>query len=79
MTTRLTAKQAAVLDFMREYEAANDNMPTIPVIAQRFGYASPNAANQHVQALVKHGHLERLAGQVGLRFVREKPCAATQV
>lgn len=77
--SRLTAKQSAVLDFMREYEAANDNMPTIPVIAQRFGYASPNAANDHVLALEKHGHLERLDGQVGFRFVREKPCAAAQV
>jgi SOS-response transcriptional repressor LexA len=77
--SRLTAKQAAVLGFMREYQAANDNMPTIPVIAHRFGYASPNAANQHVQALVKHGHLERLDGQVGFRFVRETPCAAAQV
>lgn len=76
---RLTAKQAAVLGFMREYQASNDNMPTMPAIARRFGFASVNAANDHVQALVKHGHLERLEGQVGFRFVREKACAAAPV
>lgn len=77
--TRLTAKQAAVLDFMREYEAANDNMPTQKVIADHFGFASQNAVVEVVQTLVRKNYLERLAGQVGFRFVREKPCAAAQV
>ncbi|MDP9991987.1 SOS-response transcriptional repressor LexA [Variovorax boronicumulans] len=71
MTTKLTAKQTAVLNFMQQFEAENDNMPTMPVIARHFGYASTNAANDHVQALVRAGRLERLQGQVGFRFTRE--------
>jgi len=78
MTTKLTAKQEEILAFMVEYEAANDNMPTMPTIARRFGYASPNAANDHVQALVRAGRLERLEGQVGFRFTRTAPCADPQ-
>lgn len=76
MTAKLTAKQAAVLAFMIEFQAENDNMPTMPVIARHFGYASPNAANEHIQALVRAGWLERLQGQVGYRFTRSTPCAS---
>lgn len=75
MTAALTTKQAAVLAFMREFEAANDNMPTVPVIAKHFGYASANAANEHIKALVRAGALERLEGQVGHRFTRSTACA----
>jgi len=77
MTTGLTTKQAAVLAFMREFEAVNDNMPTVPVIAKHFGYASPNAASEHIKALVRAGALERLEGQVGHRFTRDTACASS--
>lgn len=76
MTTNLTTRQAAVLAFMVAFQAENDNMPTLPVIARHFGYASPNAANDHVQALVRAGKLERLQGQVGYRFTRSTACAS---
>lgn len=76
MTPKLTAKQEEILAFMVEYEAANDNMPTMPTIARHFGYASANAANDHVQALVRAGRLERLEGQVGFRFTRNTACAS---
>jgi len=76
MTAKLTAKQGQILAFMVEYEAENDNMPTMPVIARHFGYASTNAANDHVQALVRAGCLERLEGQVGFRFTRSTACAS---
>lgn len=75
MKAEITPKQSAVLAFMVEFEAQNDNMPTMPVIARHFGYASPNAANDHVQALIRAGKLERLDGQVGFRFTRSKACA----
>ena len=74
-TPRLTKKQQAVLAFMREYQAENDNMPTAPLIARHFCYASPNAASEHVLALVRSGVLERLVGQVGYRFARRAACA----
>jgi repressor LexA len=76
MSNDLTPKQAAVLAYMVEFEAANDNMPTMPMIARHFGYASANAANDHVQALVRAGKLERLHGQVGFRFKRSTECAS---
>jgi SOS-response transcriptional repressor LexA len=74
---KLTEKQAAVLAFMREFEAENDNMPTIPAIARHFGYASSNAAQGHVHALERAGCIERIRGQIGYRFTRNTACASS--
>ena len=76
--TELTEKQAEVLAFMREYEAANDNMPTMATIGRHFGFRSANSANDHVRALVFAGRLERIPGQVGYRFRRPAPQSGGQ-
>lgn len=76
MSTALTDKQAAVLAFMREFEAANDNMPTMQTIAAHFGWASPNAVNDHMRFLAKKGAIERNA-QGGWRFARAPAEAAS--
>lgn len=69
MSTDLTEKQAALLAYMREFEAANDNMPTIQTIAAHFGWASTNSAFEQMRALEKKGRIERNE-QGGWRFVR---------
>lgn len=75
--TALSSKNLQVLDFMRAFFNANDQLPPAHVIATHFGFKSVNAANLHASRLVQHGLLERNA--VGkLRFARPRkestPC-----
>ncbi|MDR3015210.1 MAG: hypothetical protein LBV56_07195 [Delftia acidovorans] len=63
-----------VLAFMREFFAANDQLPPADAIATHFGWASANAAQAHINALLKHRLVERNAcGK--LRFARATPNA----
>ncbi|EPD35103.1 hypothetical protein N5D66_28005 [Delftia tsuruhatensis] len=58
-----------VLAFMREFFAANDQLPPVDLIAAHFGWSSANAAQTHINTLLKHGQVERNAcGK--LRFAR---------
>lgn len=64
-----SAISLAVLRFMREFFAQNDQLPPLLHIAHRFGWASVGAANWHVAALIRHGFVEfNACGK--LRFVR---------
>ncbi|WP_310636041.1 LexA family protein [Delftia acidovorans] len=63
-----------VLAFMREFFAQNEQLPPADAIASHFGWASANAAQEHINALRGHGLVETNAcGK--LRFVRTKPNA----
>ena len=63
-----------VLGFMREFFAENDQLPPADAIASHFGWASANAAQAHINALLKHRLVERNAcGK--LRFARATPNA----
>lgn len=63
-----------VLAFMREFFAENDQLPPADAIASHFGWASANAAQAHINALLKHCLVERNAcGK--LRFARSTPNA----
>lgn len=58
-----------VLAFMREFLAENDQLPPACAIAKHFGWASANAAQEHINTLRGHGLVETNAcGK--LRFVR---------
>lgn len=57
----LTAKQAAVLEFIRENTKAAS--PTSREIAAAFGFKSPHAATVHLDALEKKGRIRRIAGR----------------
>ena len=73
--TDLTARQAMVLAFMRDFFAENDQLPTAAAMRKRFGWASDNAAASYLQTLAKKGVIEHNA--VGrYRFARQKPAAA---
>ncbi|HMA13450.1 MAG TPA: hypothetical protein VKP12_01610, partial [Kiloniellaceae bacterium] len=64
----LPPQRAAVLAFLR-HELAAGRAPSLAEIAHAFGFASRNAAQKHVQALVADGLLELEPGRKrGLRL-----------
>jgi len=64
----LPPQRAAVLAFLQE-ELASGRSPSLADIALAFGFASRNAAQKHVQALVAEGLLEQTTGRSrGLRL-----------
>ena len=60
----LSPQRAAVLAFLRQALAAG-HAPSLAEIAEAFGFASRNAAQKHVQALVADGLLESVSGPHG--------------
>lgn len=69
-----TERSLQVLAFMREFLAENDQLPPACAIAKHFGWASANAAQEHINSLRGHGLVETNAcGK--LRFVRVTPNA----
>ena len=64
----LSPQRAAVLAFLQR-ELAAGRAPSLAEIALAFGFASRNAAQKHVQALVADGLLEQTTGRSrGLRL-----------
>jgi repressor LexA len=67
----LPPKRAAVLAFLRERIEGHGQTPSLAEIAEAFGFASRNAAQKHVQALVADGLIELAPGQKrGIRLAR---------
>ena len=67
-TPDLPPQRAAVLAFLRG-ELAAGRAPSLAEIALAFGFASRNAAQKHVQALVEAGLIEQVGGRSrGLRL-----------
>ena len=58
---QLTAKQAAVLEYIREHTQAAS--PTCRQIAQAFGFKSPHAVTVHLDALERKGRIRRTPGR----------------
>ncbi len=58
----LTARQEEILALIREWIATTGLPPTRAEIAERFGFSSPNAAEQHLKGLAKKGVLELVPG-----------------
>jgi len=56
---RLTARQRAVLEFIKKHVADRGFPPTVREIAAHFGFASPLSAQLHIDALVKKGFLRK--------------------
>lgn len=55
----LTKRQAQVYAMIRAYADKHGYPPTRQEIAEHFGFASWNAAQDHVKALVRKGVLEK--------------------
>jgi repressor LexA len=58
----LTKRQQQIFDFILECMVANGAPPTRVEIADNFGFRSPNAAEDHLKALDKKGHIELRSG-----------------
>src|SRR5262249_29070884 len=58
----LTERQAEILRLVRELTEVSGYPPTRAEIAQKMGFRSVNAAEQHLRALEKKGAIERPAG-----------------
>ena len=68
----LTARQAEILAFIRANIEEQGLPPTRAEIAQKLGFRSPNAAEEHVKALARKGVIEMIPGASrGIRIVEE--------
>ena len=56
---KLTAKQHAFLEYVKQYVRAHNIWPTYREIIDEFGYRSPNSVTQNLQALHKKHCLQR--------------------
>ena len=74
MTTELTAptrQHVQILRFMALYRSHNDQLPCIAAISAAFGWASVNAASEHLQRMERLGLLCRNeAGNIMLARTR---------
>lgn len=69
---KLTKRQSDVLETIREFINETGFPPTRAEIANRLGFKSPNAAEEHLKALSKKGAIEMLSGASrGIRLIEE--------
>ncbi|HEY5614041.1 MAG TPA: transcriptional repressor LexA [Lysobacter sp.] len=70
MSTDLTDRQQAILDFVRTRIESDGLPPTWAEIARAFGFRQTRAAQKHLQALEAKGYLILLPGKArGIRLV----------
>jgi repressor LexA len=70
----LTERQNEILKLIRELTEVSGYPPTRAEIAQRMGFRSVNAAEQHLRALEKKGALEISSGASrGIRVLDNRP------
>lgn len=55
---KLTARQEEILAYIKDYLQETGYPPTRSEIAQKMGYRSPNAAEEHLRALARKGAIE---------------------
>ncbi len=60
--TKLTPRQTEVLEFIKSYNSENNYPPTRAEIAQKLGFKSANAAEEHLKALARKGAIEIIPG-----------------
>lgn len=69
----LTPRQSEVLELIRQTIDATGMPPTRAEIAEKLGFRSPNAAEEHLKALARKGHIEMLPGTSrGIRIVQQE-------
>ena len=72
MANDLTPRQQEILDFIRNSMEVFSVPPTRAEIASAFGFASPNAAEDHLRALAKKGAITLEPGSArGIRLVEQ--------
>jgi len=74
----LTDRQSEILKLIRELTEVSGYPPTRAEIAERMGFRSVNAAEQHLRALEKKGAIEIAAGASrGIRVREGRPASRT--
>jgi repressor LexA len=69
----LTPRQQQILTLIRRHMADTGAPPTRAEIAQELGFRSPNAAEDHLQALARKGAIELVPGASrGIRVMQEE-------
>lgn len=69
---KLTPRQQEILDFIRNTVEVLGAPPTRAEISRAFGFASPNAAEDHLKALAKKGAINLEPGSArGIRLVEQ--------
>ncbi|KEA54395.1 MULTISPECIES: transcriptional repressor LexA [Mangrovibacter] len=69
----LTTRQQEVYDLIRDHISQTGMPPTRAEIAQRLGFRSPNAAEEHLKALARKGVIEIVSGASrGIRLLLEE-------
>ena len=69
----LTKRQQQVLDMIRDFIEEYNVPPTRVEIADAMGFRSPNAAEDHLKALLRKGAIEMYAGSSrGIRIVEDE-------
>jgi len=72
MAEKLTPRQQEILDFIRNSLEVLGAPPTRTEICSAFGFASPNAAEDHLRALAKKGVIVLEPGSArGIRLVEQ--------
>lgn len=72
MSENLTPRQQEILDFIRNSVEVLGAPPTRTEICSAFGFASPNAAEDHLRALAKKGAIVLEPGSArGIRLVEQ--------
>ncbi len=75
-TIKLTARQQQILDLIQQAIASTGAPPTRAEIAQKLGFRSANAAEEHLQALARKGAIELVSGTSrGIRLRHPAPAA----
>lgn len=70
---KLTARQQEVLNVIRDFIEEYNMPPTRVEIAEIMGFRSPNAAEDHLKALLNKGAIEMFANSSrGIRIVEEE-------
>jgi repressor LexA len=73
MTQTLTARQAEILDLIREHIEEEGLPPTRVEIAEAMGFRSANAAEEHLRALERKGVIELVPGASrGIRLMDDE-------
>ncbi len=69
----LTTRQQEEYDLIRDHISQTGMPPTRAEIAQRLGFRSPNAAEEHLKALARKGVIEIVSGASrGIRLLQEE-------
>lgn len=63
MTVKLTKKQLAVLDFIRDFMEENGHSPSYREIMEGLGLTSVSAVAEHIDNLVAKGALRKVPGE----------------